>query len=120
MRTSRALSVVVLLALVSSSGCAHEKAWQVTGESLVTLGDTFVATAGLMDAALDSKAVTVEQYRRWATFVKYFKPIYLQASERWQHDGDTAAQHAAAVLGALAAELAEFSAMAAAAQKGGG
>lgn len=110
MTRTKALSVVVLLALAS---CAHEKAWVVTGESLVTLGDTFVETSKLMDAALDAKLVSVEQYRRWAKFVRYFKPIYLEASDRWQHSEDTAPQHAAAVLAALAAELAEFSAMAA-------
>lgn len=101
------IAVVLLFA-----ACAHQQAWVATGESLAALGDTFAATGKLMDSALDAKAVTVEQYRRWAAFARYFKPTYDVAADRWLHADETAGEHAAAVLAALSAELAGWAVVA--------
>lgn len=106
------LSMGAITAVVLFAACTHTQAYVATGESLVTLGETFVATGHLMDSALDKGAVTPEQYRRWAAFAHYFKPTYDVAADRWLHSDDTAAQHAAAVLAALSAELAGWVAIA--------
>jgi hypothetical protein len=113
---TRTVPVVLLLALAS---CAHDKAWVASGTSIAMLGESFVATGRLMDSALDSKAVTAEQYRKWAAFAHYFKPAYDLAADRWLHADDSATEHAAVVLTALAGELAAWTALATA-QKGGG
>lgn len=104
----RAVSVVLLLALAS---CAHGKAWQATGESIDALGQTFLLTAKAVDTAYDAKHLSEAEYARWRTFVRYFKPTYDMAADRWLHGDDTATEHAAVVLAALAAELATFTAM---------
>jgi len=103
----KALRLLPLLALVS---CTHTQAWVATGESIDALGKTFLATAAALDRAYDAKLVTEAQYDRWRAFVKYFKPTYDLAADRWLHGDDTAAEHAAAVLAALSAELATWAA----------
>lgn len=105
MRTATALL------LITSLACTHAQGWVATGESLSVLGQSFAATGKLMDSALDAKAVTVEQYRRWAAFSHFFKPTYDVACDRWLHADDDASEHAAAVLAALAAELAGWTAI---------
>lgn len=101
----------LLVALVCGGtlgGCSHAKAWQVSGESIDALGRTFLTTGQVLDAAYDAHQVSEAQYEKWRAFVRYFKPVFDTASDRWLHGDDTAAQHAAAVLAALAAELATF------------
>lgn len=102
---TRALPAVVLLALVS---CTHAQAWVAAGETVDGLGKTFLVTGHALDAAYDAHKVPEVQYRRWRAFVKYFKPTYDLAADRWEHGDDSAAKHAAVVLAQLAAELAEF------------
>lgn len=108
-RVPRAPVIVVLLLLLA---CSHTQIWVATGESLVALSDTFAATAQLMNAALDAKVVTPEQYQRWASFAAYFKTTYDLAADRWLHADATASEHAAVVLSTLSAELAEWNAVA--------
>jgi hypothetical protein len=104
-----ALAMLTVLALtLSIANCAHQRAWQVSGESIDALGRTFVSTGHALDAAYDAHRVSEAQYEKWRAFVTYFKPTYLLASDRWLHGDDTASEHAAAVLAALSAELATF------------
>lgn len=105
MRASRLAPVALLLL----AACAHDKAWVATGESIDALGRTFLATAGVLDDAYRRGKLPEAQYERWRAFVRYFKPTYQMASDRWLHADETASQHAAAVLAALSAELATFS-----------
>lgn len=110
----RAIPVVALLALVA---CTHQQAYVATGESIDALGKTFLVTGHALDDAYTAHQVTEAQYDKWRAFVKYFKPTYDVAADRFLHADDTAAEHAAAIIAALSAELAEFAALSA--QKGG-
>lgn len=112
MRTLRALHAAALIATLTALACTHAQAWVASGESLDALGRTFLATGQALDAAYDAHLVTEAQYARWRAFVGYFKPTYDLAADRWLHGDDSAAEHAAAVLAALSAELAGFTAMA--------
>ena len=102
-----ALAAVLALGL-AIGGCTHAQAWVATGETVDGLGKAFLTTAGALDAAYDAKLVSEAQYDRWRVFVKYFKPTYDLAADRWENGDDTAAKHAAVVLAQLAAELAEW------------
>ena len=97
------------LALLLFVACAHTQVWRVSGEGLVTLSQTFLATGAALDEAYRAGKMTEAQYDRWRAFVRYFKPTYDVASDRWLHADQTAAEHAAAVLASLAAGLATFS-----------
>ena len=99
----RALPLVLLFV-----ACTHAQVWVATGESIDALGKTFLVTGRALDAAYDAHQVDELQYAKWRAFVKYFKPTYDVAADRWLHGDDTAAEHAAAVLAALSAELATF------------
>lgn len=112
MTTPRNARLAAVLALSCAMACTHAQAWVASGESLDALGKTFLATGQALDAAYDAHLVTEAQYGRWRAFVGYFKPTYDLAADRWLHGDDSAAEHAAAVLAALSAELAGFTAMA--------
>lgn len=105
-------ALAVVFALSATIACTHTQVWVASGESLVVLGESFVATGHAMDAALDAKTVDEATYRRWAAFARYFKPAYETAADRWLHSDDSASKHAAAVLASLSAELAEWAAVA--------
>lgn len=96
--------------------CTTAQAFVASGESLTALGETFAATGKAMDAALDAKLVTVEQYRDWATFAKRFKAVYPVACDTWKAaiavNDATAAQHAGAIVASLSADLTSFGALA--------
>lgn len=106
-------AVVLVVAFVSTTSvsCSHAQAYVATGESIDALGKTFLVTGQALDAAYDAHQVSEAQYERWRAFVKYFKPVYDGAADRWLHGDDTAARHAAAVLAALSAELAGYTAL---------
>lgn len=106
MRRRAALALLLLVA------CTHQQAYVASGETLAQLGPAFKTTGLAMDAALDAHLVTPEQYRRWAAFAKYFKPTFDLACARWLSEDATASQHATAVLTALGAELATWTATA--------
>lgn len=109
----RALPVLALLALLALAACTHEQAWVASGESIAALGTTYDTTGKLMDRALDEKLIDEATYRRWVAFCHYYRPLYDAARDRWLHSDDTAAEHAAAVLTALAAEVTQWGAVAA-------
>lgn len=100
----------LLSILLLGISCSHTQAWRVSGESIDALGKTFLATGAALDDAYRAGKVTEAQYERWRVFVKYFKPTYDVAADRWLHSDDSAGEHAAAVLAALSAELATFAA----------
>lgn len=104
------LTIAIAATLLGATHCAHEKAWRVTGEGLVTLQATYIATGKAIDAAHDKGLMTDAEYRKWAAFARYFAPTYDIAADRWLHGDDTATEHAAAVLAALSAELATWAA----------
>jgi hypothetical protein len=84
----------------------------VSGESFKALGATFIATADVMDAGLDAKTVTPEQYKEWSAFGRRFQASYGPAVDLWQLarlNGDPALEREATViLVRLAGELAAF------------
>ena len=101
----------ILSILFIGISCSHAQAWRVSGESIDALGKAFLATGAALDAAYDAHQVSEADYERWRAFVKYFKPTYDVAADRWLHGDDSAADHAGAVLAALSAELAGFTAL---------
>lgn len=111
MTAPRNARLAAVVALSCAIACTHAQAWQASGENLDALGRTFLATGAALDAAYDAHLVSEAQYSRWRAFVGYFKPTYDLAADRWLHGDDTAAEHAAAVLAALSAELAGFAAV---------
>lgn len=105
-------TVAAMVALsLTIAACTHSQAWVASGESLDALGRTFLTTGQALDAAYDAKLVSEADYSRWRAFVPYFQATYDVAADRWLHADDGAAEHAAAVLAALSAELATFAAM---------
>lgn len=99
---------IALSLFVFGASCAHQQAWQVSGEGIDALGKSFLATGHALDAAYDAHQVSEAQYERWRQFSTHFKKVYDTAADRWLHGDDTASEHAAAVLAALSAELATF------------
>ncbi len=99
----------LLLLLCACSGVSP---LVVTGESLAALGDTFAETATAMDAGLDAKTVTVEQYRAWRTFGLGFQHSYPLAVALWEVARATqdkaTEREVARILVRLAGELAAF------------
>ena len=99
----------VLLAAISTiAACAHEQAWVASGETIAAIGTTYDTTGKMMDRALDAKVIDEATYRRWAAFCSYYRAVYDPARDRWLNSDDTAAEHAAAVLAALSAELTKW------------
>jgi hypothetical protein len=90
--------------------CSHAQAWRATGETVVALGESYVATGEAMDALLDRGLISVESYRTWAAFCSYWRPAYDEAFRQWLNGDATAQQRAAGVLSLLAAELAVWTA----------
>jgi hypothetical protein len=56
----------------------------VSGELVVKLADQFIATAALMETALETKVITWEQYQTWATFGRKFQKVFPMVVESWQ------------------------------------
>ncbi len=109
------LALSLLLAFVLPA-CNEDKAILITGESLIGAGDTFVATAAGMDAALDAKKITPADYKKWAAFGRKFQASYFLARNLWQvaadnHDEKIQAQ-AGAVLTQLVGDLGTYAALA--------
>ena len=104
---------LILSILFLAISCTHSQAWVASGESIAALGETYDAVGKAMDRALDEKRIDEATYRRWAAFCRYYAPLYDAARERWLHSDDTAAEHASAVLAALAAEVTQWGAVAA-------
>ncbi len=110
----KVLALGLCLALVLP-GCAEDKALIITGESLVSLGDQFVATAAAMDTALDAKAITPATYEKWKSFGLKFQQAYPLATELWRvasdsHDAKLEAQ-VIALVSQLALDLGAFAAV---------
>jgi hypothetical protein len=110
MRPGNAHLAAVVAIWATFAACTHSQAWQASGESIDALGRTFLATAQIVDAAYDAKRLPEADYARWREFALYFKSVHRIAADRWLHGDDTASEHAAAVLAALSAELAVWSA----------
>lgn len=104
--SARKVAGALLLTLAVS--CTHEQVWVASGESIAALGETYDTVGKAMDRALDEKRVDEATYRRWAAFCRYYKAVYDPARDRWLQSDDTAAEHAAAILAALAAELTQW------------
>ena len=114
-RRMTALGLFLSVGIIATSiaGCTHDQAWVASGESIAAIGTTYDTVGAQMDRALDAKRINEATYRRWVAFCHYYRPLYDTARDRWLHSDDTAAQHAAAVLAALAAELTQWGAVAA-------
>lgn len=110
MRARSSLAAIAAVLLLTSS-CTHTQVWVASGESIDAMGKAFLATATALDTLYTRHVISEAQYERWRAFTAYFQPVYDMAAERWKHGDDTAAEHAAAVLAALSAELAVFTAM---------
>ena len=99
------LLAFVCLVGLTVQACTHEKALVVSGETLVVLGEQFVATGAAMNKALDDKAITPEAYRTWATFAKKFKAAYPLARDLWKTAEETKDERLMAQVGAIVAQL---------------
>ena len=106
MRTAPSIAILALCATISA--CTHQQAWVASGETIAAIGTTFDTVGARMDAALDAKRIDEATYRRWAAFCNYYRAVYDPARDRWLNSDDTAAEHAAAVLAALSAEIAQW------------
>lgn len=117
MKTNTALQVACLMTLTALTiqACTEDKALIVTGQSMVTLADQFVAVASAMDAALDSKAITPDAYNKWAAFGKKFQAAYPLATHLWQVAVDTQdqtmKQQIVAMVLSMATELGAYAAL---------
>lgn len=98
-----------LLVSIFAISCAHSQVWVASGESIAALYDTYDATGRAMDAALDAKRISPDEYRRWAAFAHYFKPTLDLLADQWLTD--MSAEHAAGELARLEAQLALYSMM---------
>ena len=77
-------SLATTLTLTLMTGCAHQQPLIVTGSALVGLADQFVATAEVMDNALENKAITPDTYKQWVVFGKKFQRAYPLVVALWQ------------------------------------
>ena len=80
----RVLSSSILVAALMCTSCTHLDAAVVTGQTLNTAGDIFLATADEMLLLAEKGEVTAEQYDEWARFAKKFKAVYMTANELFQ------------------------------------
>lgn len=103
------------LAPFAYSSCAGDKALLVTGDSMVTLADQFVAVAAAMDGALDHHRVTDLQYNEWKAFGQKFQQSYPLAVHLWQvasdHKDATMQSQLTAIVLSLATDLASYAAL---------
>lgn len=111
----KTFALMLCLALILPS-CAGDKVLIVTGETLVTLADTFVATATAMDAALEAKTITPAAYRDWAAFGRKFQAAYPLAKNLWRtaadHHDDKLQAQASAMVAQMALDLGAYAALA--------
>ncbi len=78
------MKVLVTCLALASISCAHLKEpLVVTGESLVLMADQFTFAAATMDRALNTGAITNEQYEQWAKFGVKFQRAYPLAVSLW-------------------------------------
>lgn len=103
-----------LVAAVALSSCAHRQALIVTGDTLESLGDQFLATAALFNAALEKEDITREQYDTFKEFALKFKVVYPAAVHLWElaviSNDALLQQRVLAMIGDLVEPLAKFSA----------
>lgn len=108
--------------LVVLTGCAP--ALVTTGEGLDALGRQFVAVGVHYNQLLDSRRITPEQYREWATFAREFQRVYPLAVDAWKTarltEDAKAQQGLEAALGVLSARLTGLAVQAYEYAKGGG
>lgn len=72
------------IALLAAS-CAHTKdALLISGATIQTAGEQFVAVAELMNDQLDNKKITTEKYMQWAEFASKFQAVYPAAVHIWK------------------------------------
>jgi hypothetical protein len=108
------LAVVFTLAFapVLPSCSTAKTALAATGQTLHVAADTFVETASLMDRALDSGAITPEQYRTWSAFGRRYQVAYPLAVQAWEiartTEGNAEVQSATATIAALVSQLADY------------
>lgn len=106
---------IVLLCGIGAAvdSCKHIDPLVVSGDTLNVAGQTFIATSKAMDAALQLKAVTPEQYAKWSTFKPTFQASFDLAVQLWKsarEANDSILQgHAEAVIQQLLSELAIYS-----------
>lgn len=114
-RNGPELLALVCLVGVTVQACTHEKALIITGESLDALSVTFESTAAAMDKALDDKAITEEQYRKWRAFGLKFQQAFPLAANLWVAAVDTQDEklqvQAGAAVAQLGGDLAEWAAL---------
>lgn len=107
------LALGAVLALASS--CAGNKALLISGESLISTGAQFRATAKAFDDAYDAKLVSADAYREWKAFGLKFQVAYPAASDIWnvavEHKDETLQQQATAQILGLVTDLTRYAAL---------
>lgn len=81
----RMRTVVVLALVLALSGCAGSlvKTTEITGESIVGLGNTFAATATAMTNGCIAKTYTVATCDSFRAFGQRFQAAYPLAKSMW-------------------------------------
>ena len=98
---------------LAASSCAHAPDPIITsGQTLHLAADEFVATAAMMDKALELGLLSAPQYKTWADFVVRFKEGFHLAREAWvlaAQTNDIAGRNGAqAALESLLSQLSGF------------
>jgi hypothetical protein len=107
--------ILLIASLVVLTGCAGlTKTTEVTGESIVALGNTYASTATAMTNGCVAKAYTVAQCDSFRAFGLKFRIAYPLAKDGWNaasaagNKADMTTQ--GNILSQLAADLAPFTA----------
>ncbi|MEN6537960.1 MAG: hypothetical protein ABFD60_07740 [Bryobacteraceae bacterium] len=77
MRRCRVFPVLVLVAMVVAA-CATT-ALTTTALSLSAVGDTFLSSGKMLDAAYTAKTLSEANYQKWRDFVPKFQVAYAEA-----------------------------------------
>jgi hypothetical protein len=103
---------ILVLTLLTASCASASKSLQVTGESIVALGNQFSTVSRAMTDGCNRKVYTVKTCSDYRVFGEKFKQAYPAAKTLWiaatQYEDQTLAANASSALSQLAADLAPF------------
>lgn len=94
------------------SSCTASQAFVVTGKSADVLGQQFVTASNAMQAGLQQKLITKEQFLAWNEFSQRFDALYGKTVDLWKAaqlaKDDAVAGDLETAIGRLAVELMGF------------
>lgn len=116
MKKMRYINLIWMVGIgVMTIHCAEDRALIITGQTMVTLADTFVATSAAMDKGYEDKVITQSQYDQWAKFGRKFQQTYPLALHLWQlaedHKDEVMQAQLVSVVMGMSTDLAAFTAL---------